>query len=122
MANTVDSIFIVVDRNRFFVIAVVMEGQRSGSNGNSWWFDFDDRIANFEARLQDVDMGKTAHQHREWTHVHCGRNKGGGRRRRRSGGRGNAMISHKNKMAREQHNKRQLNNQPAQWEANMAAQ
>jgi hypothetical protein len=29
-----------------------------GSNGDGWWFDFDDRIANFEARYEGHQHGK----------------------------------------------------------------
>jgi hypothetical protein len=40
-----------------------------GSDGDGWWFGFNDRVVNFEARSQDVNMGKTAHRHGDWTHV-----------------------------------------------------
>jgi hypothetical protein len=67
-----------VDRNHFFFILVMMDGQRNGgSNGNGQWFGLDDCITNFKARLRDVDMGKMVHWHGDRMHVHRHCNKRG---------------------------------------------
>ncbi len=106
-ANMVESIFHVMDGNRFFVVVVVMDGRCKGgamamvggltfmivlqiSRQGMWDIDT-------EKRCIGTGIGCTS------TAVPAG---GGRRRRRRSGGRGNAMISRNNKMTRGQRNER----------------
>ena len=54
--KAVESVFRTTDRNRIFVVTVVMDGR--GKTGT------------FESKLQDIDQGRTAHRHGTQTHAH----------------------------------------------------
>ena len=54
--ESVESIFRTTDRNRLFIVTVVMDGR-----GKMGWF---------ESKIQDIDEGKTAHRHGDETHKH----------------------------------------------------
>jgi hypothetical protein len=56
--KAIESIFEMSDRNRIFVVVVVMDGRVGGTNHQ------------FERWLRDVDSGKTAHRHGIQTHTH----------------------------------------------------
>ena len=56
--RAVESIFEMSDRNRIFVVVVVMDGRVGGTNHQ------------FERWLRDVDSGKTAHRHGDQIHTH----------------------------------------------------
>ena len=54
--ESVESIFRTTDRNRLFIVTVVMDGR-----GKMGWF---------ESKVQDIDSGKTAHRHGDEVHKH----------------------------------------------------
>lgn len=54
--ESVESVFRTTDRNRLFIVTVVMDGR-----GKMGWF---------ESKIQDIDSGKTAHRHGEEVHKH----------------------------------------------------
>ncbi len=77
-ANTVESIFCIMDGNRFFVIAVVMDGRRKGGATAMVGGSTSTTALQISRRgMRDVDTGKTAHRHGDRTHVHRRRDKGG---------------------------------------------
>ena len=54
--EAVESIFQSTDRNRLFVVTVVMDGRG--------------KIGRFESKLNDIDAGRTAHRHGDEVHTH----------------------------------------------------
>ena len=54
--EAVESIFRTTDRNRIFIVTVVMDGRG--------------KVGSFEAKLQDIDDGRTAHRHGNEVHTH----------------------------------------------------
>jgi hypothetical protein len=68
-AKAVESIFRTSDRNRVFVVAVVMDG-REGGDVKTTPAAAGVVGKEFEARLRDVDSGRTAHRHGNRVHVH----------------------------------------------------
>ncbi|KAL3770880.1 hypothetical protein ACHAW5_003968 [Stephanodiscus triporus] len=105
-ARAVESIFRSADRNRIFVVAVVMDGRRQndgdgggddgGSTSSSTTTTIASLRANFETRLTDVDMGKTAHRHGDRAHVH--RRRDGGEGEEEGGGGEGGQHAHSSKV------------------------
>ncbi|KAL9179903.1 hypothetical protein ACHAXT_007873 [Thalassiosira profunda] len=54
--EAVESVFRTTDRNRIFVVTVVMDGRG--------------KLGSFESRLDDIDAGRTAHRHGDQVHTH----------------------------------------------------
>lgn len=54
--NAVESIFRTTDRNRIFVVTVVLDGRG--------------KVGSFESKIQDVDAGRTRHRHGGRVHSH----------------------------------------------------
>jgi len=54
--EAVESIFRSTDRNRIFIVTVVMDGRG--------------KVGTFESRLQDIDAGRTSHRHGSSVHTH----------------------------------------------------
>ena len=54
--DAVQSVFSTTDRNRIFIVTVVMDGRG--------------KIGTFAAKLQDIDAGRTRHRHGEEMHTH----------------------------------------------------
>ena len=94
-ARAVESIFRTSDRNRVFVVAVVMDGRvnvRTTAAGAG---------KEFEARLRDVDSGRTAHRHGNRAHVHHDEEKEEGVEE--DGSRGGGKEEEKEKEKEEEH-------------------
>jgi len=54
--DSVESLFQTTDRNRIFIVTVVMDGRG--------------KVGTFEAKLQDIDAGRTKHRHGGMVHTH----------------------------------------------------
>ncbi len=54
--DAVQSVFLATDRNRIFIVTVVMDGRG--------------KVGTFEAKLQDIDAGRTRHRHGGEIHTH----------------------------------------------------
>ena len=54
--ESVESVFSTTDRNRIFIVTVVMDGRG--------------KLGTFEAKLQDIDAGRTKHRHGGMVHTH----------------------------------------------------
>lgn len=54
--EAVESIFLTADRNRIFIVTVVLDGRG--------------KVGEFESKLQDIDAGKTRHRHGGQMHSH----------------------------------------------------
>jgi len=54
--KAVESVFRTTDRNRIFAVTVVMDGRG--------------KVGEFEAKLDDIDAGRTAHRHGDRVHTH----------------------------------------------------
>jgi len=54
--EAVESIFRTTDRNRIFIVTVIMDGRG--------------KVGTFEAKLGDIDAGRTAHRHGNQVHTH----------------------------------------------------
>lgn len=69
--DAVQSVFLATDRNRIFIVTVVMDGRG--------------KVGTFEAKLEDIDAGRTRHRHGgeihthdhhpDWQHDHDGKKK-----------------------------------------------
>mmetsp|Transcript_3160 Transcript_3160/g.6616 ORF Transcript_3160/g.6616 Transcript_3160/m.6616 type:complete len:1023 (+) Transcript_3160:49-3117(+) len=54
--DAVQSVFLTTDRNRIFIVTVVMDGRG--------------KVGTFEAKLDDIDAGRTMHRHGGEVHTH----------------------------------------------------
>ncbi|KAL7473559.1 hypothetical protein ACHAXS_014002 [Conticribra weissflogii] len=54
--ESVESLFQTTDRSRIFIVTVVMDGRG--------------KVGTFEAKLQDIDAGRTKHRHGAMVHTH----------------------------------------------------
>ncbi len=54
--DAVQSVFLTTDRNRIFIVTVIMDGRG--------------KVGSFEAKLEDIDAGRTSHRHGGEVHTH----------------------------------------------------
>ncbi|KAK1747715.1 hypothetical protein QTG54_001678 [Skeletonema marinoi] len=69
--DAVQSVFLTTDRNRIFIVTVVMDGRG--------------KVGTFEAKLDDIDAGRTMHRHGGEVHTHDHRHELEGEQKKEKG-------------------------------------